>query len=373
MVIRRMFKYVGIAIIFLVFVVVSSALLYRTYLQHRVTEKRAITSLHGVDSLEAVRIGGIDQWIEVRGQDLDNPILLFIHGGPGVAFIPLAGAFQGRWEKHFTVVQWDQRGAGKTYESNDKELQRKTMNIPQMEQDTLEVANYLRNRFKKQKVFVLGHSWGSILGLWMAHEHPELIYAYVGVGQFVDFEQNEKVAYQNALEQARQSHNEQAMKDLESIVPYPTPDADQKKEQVARNWEGQLLGPPPAGISFTDGGRLLTDLFSAPEYSLVDDVGFLRGMSFSLDTFFPQVTKVDLAKLGLEFRVPIFFFEGRYDQYCPSSLIWDYSEEIKAPQKEFVWFEKSGHFPFFEEQQKFGNELFERLLPLSQLNRQGRG
>jgi len=368
-----MFKYVGIAIIFLVFVVVSSALLYRTYLQHRVTEKRAITSLHGVDSLEAVRIGGIDQWIEVRGQDLDNPILLFIHGGPGVAFIPLAGAFQGRWEKHFTVVQWDQRGAGKTYESNDKELQRKTMNIPQMEQDTLEVANYLRNRFKKQKVFVLGHSWGSILGLWMAHEHPELIYAYVGVGQFVDFEQNEKVAYQNALEQARQSHNELAIRDLESIVPYPTSDADQKKEQVARNWEGQLLGPPPAGISFTDGGRLLTDLFSAPEYSLVDDVGFLRGMSFSLDTFFPQVTKVDLAKLGLEFRVPIFFFEGRYDQYCPSSLIWDYSEEIKAPQKEFVWFEKSGHFPFFEEQQKFGNELFERLLPLSQLNRQGRG
>jgi hypothetical protein len=94
MVIRRMFRYVGIAIICLVFVVVSSAMLYRTYLQHRVAEKRAITSLHGVDSLEAVRIGGIDQWIEERGQDLDNPILLFIRGGPGVAFIPLAGAFQ---------------------------------------------------------------------------------------------------------------------------------------------------------------------------------------------------------------------------------------------------------------------------------------
>src|ERR1700722_4290388 len=137
MVIRRIFKYVGRAIICLGFVVVSSALLYRTYLQHRVAEKRAITSLHGVDSLEAVRIGGSDQWIEVRGHDLDHPILLFIHGGPGVAFIPLAGAFQGTWEKHFTVVQWDQRGAGKTYESNDKELQRKTMNIPQMEQQEI--------------------------------------------------------------------------------------------------------------------------------------------------------------------------------------------------------------------------------------------
>jgi pimeloyl-ACP methyl ester carboxylesterase len=364
-VIKRIFKYLGIAILCLLVALVSSALLYRAYRQHRVAEKRAITSPHGIDSLEAVQIGGIDQWIEVRGQNLDNPILLFIHGGPGIAFIPLAGAFQDPWEQHFTLVQWDQRGAGKTYASNDRELQRKTMNIPQMEQDTLEVTNYLRKRFGKEKIFVVGHSWGTILGLWMAHEHPELIYAYVGVGQFVDFEQNEKVAYQNALQQARQRHNELAIRDLESIVPYPTSDADQKKEQVARNWEGRLLGPPPNGISFTNGGRLLTDIFSAPEYSLVDDVGFLRGMSLSLDTFFPQVTKVDLTKLGLEFHVPIFFFEGRYDQYCPSSLIWDYSQEIKAPHKEFVWFEKSGHFPFFEEQQKFTDELFQRVLPLA--------
>jgi proline iminopeptidase len=364
-VIRKILKYVGMAIACLVVLVPSSALLYRKYLQHRVAEKRAINLPNGINSLEAVRIGGIDQWIEVRGQNVNNPILLFIHGGPGIAFIPLAGAFDATWEEHFTVVQWDQRGAGKTYASNDKELQRRTMNITQMEQDTLDVVDYLRKRFKREKIFVLGHSWGSILGLWMAHEHPELIYAYVGVGQFVNFEQNEEVAYQDALQQARKSHNEQAIKELESIAPYPTPDADKRKEQVARNWEGRLLGPPPSGVSFTDGGRLLTDLVSAPEYSLADDYGFLRGMSFSLDTFFPQVTKVDLTQVGLEFRAPIFFFEGRYDQYCPSSLIWDYAQTIKAPQKEFVWFDNSGHFPFFEEQQKFADELFQRVLPLA--------
>lgn len=363
--IRKILEYVGIAIACVVVLVLSSALLYRKYLQHKVAEKRAISSPNGIDSLEPVRIGGIDQWIEVRGQNVNNPILLVIHGGPGVAFIPLAGAFDGAWEKHFTVVQWDQRGAGKTYASNDKELQRKTMNVPQMEQDTLDVVNYLRNRFKREKIFVLGHSWGSVLGLWLAHEHPELIYAYVGVAQFINFEQNEEVAYQDALQQARKRHNEPAIKDLESIAPYPTANVDRGKEQVARNWEGQLLGPPPSGVSFTDGGRLLTDLASAPEYSLADDYGFLRGMSFSLETFFPQVTKADLTKLGFEFREPIFFFEGRYDQYCPSSLIWDYTQTIKAPQKESIWFDNSGHFPFFEEQQKFGDELVQQVLPLA--------
>lgn len=364
--IRKIIKCIGIAVSCLVVVALSSALLYRKYLQHEVTERRALSSPPGIDSLEAVRIGGIDQWVEVRGQDVNNPILLFIHGGPGIAFIPLAGAFQGPWENYFTVVQWDQRGAGKTYASNDKELQRQTMNTARTEQDTLEVVNYLRTRFKREKIFVLGHSWGSVLGLWLAHEHPELIYAYVGVGQFIDFEQNEKVAYQNALEQARKNHNVQAIRDLEGLVPYPTPDADRGKEQVARNWEGQLLGPPPSGISFTDGRRLLTDLFSAPEYSLVDDYGFLRGMSLSIDTMFSQVRGINLTKLGLEFLAPIFFFEGRYDQYCPSSLIWDYSQTMNAPHKEFVWFEKSGHFPFFEEQQKFAEGLSQRVLPLAQ-------
>lgn len=140
----KILKYAVIAIVCLAVVLLSSALLYRKYLQHSVAVGRAITSPTGINSLESVRIGGIDQWIQVRGQDANNPILLFIHGGPGIAFIPLAGAWQGPWEKYFTVVQWDQRGAGKTYASNDKELQRKTMSVPQMEQDTVDVAKYLR-------------------------------------------------------------------------------------------------------------------------------------------------------------------------------------------------------------------------------------
>jgi proline iminopeptidase len=333
LVIKKIFKCAGVAAALLAAVLFSSALLYRKYLQHKVAEERAISSPNGINSLEPVRIGGIDQWIEVRGRNANNPILLFIHGGPGIAFIPLAGAFQGPWEKYFTVVQWDQRGAGKTYARNDETLLRNTMNVPQMEQDTLDVVNYLRNRFKREKIFVLGHSWGSVLGLWLAHEHPELIYAHVGVGQMVNMQQNAEIVYQDALQQARNGHNEQAVKDLESIAPYPPSKADLGKMMIANKWAGRLLGPPPSEAGFTNGKRIVSAIVSAPEYSLADDYSFFRGQVFSGKMLLPELTNVDLNKLGFDFREPIFFFEGRLDPYCRPSLIWEYSETIKAPQK----------------------------------------
>ena len=361
--VKKIIKYTGIFVACVVPVGLSGALLYRKYLQHEVAEARAITSPAGINSLESVRIGGIDQWVQVRGQNANNPILLFLHGGPGIAFIPLAGAFQGPWERRFTVVQWDQRGAGKTYASNDKELQRRTMNVPQMEQDTVDVVNYLRHRFHRDRIFVLGHSWGSVLGLWLAHEHPELIYAYVGTGQVVNMEQNDVTTYRDALQEARRRHHSVAVKQLESLAPYSN--ADSEKEGIARYWEEQLLGPPPGPGGFTDVGRILRDLVSAPDYSLSDDFGFIRGQSFSLDVFLPQLAKVNLTQLEANFRVPIFFLEGREDPYCRPSLVWDYFQTIQAPQKEFVWFEDAGHFPFFEDKKKFLDELVRQVLPLS--------
>jgi len=339
--------------------------LCKAYLQHKVAEKSAIRSANGIASLERVPIGGIGQWIEVRGEDYGNPILLWVHGGPGMAFIPLAGAFQRPLEKHFTVVHWDQRGAGKTYASNDKNLQRRTMNIPQMEQDTLEVVNYLRHRFHRDKIFVLGHSWGSVLGLWLAHEHPDLIYAYVGVGQLLNMKENQAVMYQDALQEARARHKKQAVKDLESLAPYPSTGVSFGKDSVVNTWAAVLLGPPANGAAFTDVRRILSDVVSAPEYSLADDVGFVRGVQLSIDVFLPQLANLDLNSLGFEFRAPIFFFEGRQDPFCRPALIWAYSQVIQAPRKEIIWFENAGHFPFFEERQKFADQLFQRVLPLA--------
>jgi pimeloyl-ACP methyl ester carboxylesterase len=239
------------------------------------------------------------------------------------------------------------------------------MNVPQMEQDTLEVVNYLCTRFKREKIFVLGHSWGSLLGLWLVHEHPELIYAYVGTGQVVNMDQNAESVFRDAVQQARDSHNEQAVKYLESIAHYPPPNADLAVMSNVNQWAEQLLGPPPSGQGFTDIRRLLSDLVSAPEYSLADDYGFIRGQSLSANVLLPEAMKVDRNKLGINFRAPILFFEGRHDPYCRPSLIWDYTQTITALQKEFVWFDNSGHFPFYEEQQKFTDELVQRVLPLA--------
>jgi len=364
--IKKSLKVVATAIVCLTLVALASALLYRRHLQHQVAVRRAITSPDGIDSLEAVRIGGIDQWIEVRGQNVDNPILLFLHGGPGIAFIPLASAFQDPWESHFTVVEWDQRGAGKTYSSNDRALQRRTMTIPRMQKDTLDLVNYLRARFHRRKIIVVGDSWGSVLGLWLAHEHPDLLYAYVGVGQVVNMRQNAVLQYQAALQQARNRNNQPAIQELQGLAPYPPPVADMHKMFVVNKWAGKLLGPPQKPDSFTDVRRILTSLISAPEYSLADDIGFVRGQMFSGEVLFPELSLVDLSRLGPNFDVPVFFFEGRQDPYCQPSLIQQYSQTIKAPHMELVWFDQSGHFPYYEEPQKFNIELVQRVLPFAQ-------
>ena len=109
----------------------------------------------------------------------------------------------------------------------------------------------------------------------------------------------------------------------------------------------------------------MSSILSAPEYSLNDDYGFFRGQMFSGEILLSELAKIDLSKLGSDFRVPIFFFEGRQDPYCRPSLIWEYSQTLKAPQKEFIWFDNSGHFPFFQEQRKFADELFQHVWSLA--------
>jgi pimeloyl-ACP methyl ester carboxylesterase len=239
------------------------------------------------------------------------------------------------------------------------------MNVPQMEQDAVDVANYLRHRFRRQRIFVVGHSWGSLLGLWLAHEHPELMYAYVGVAQVISVKQNEEVAYQDALHQARVRNNQPALTALESIAPYPPPEVDPRKAQTAQGWQTELLGPPASGPRFMDIRRLLLDLVSAPQYSLTDVVGFVGGQMLSLEVLVPEVARLDLSRLGPDFHVPVFFFEGTHDPYNRPLLVQEYSRAVNAPHKELIWFDNSGHFPFFEEKQRFTEELVRRVLPLA--------
>src|SRR5262249_1067742 len=182
-----------------------------------------------------------------------------------------------------------------------------------------------------------------MLGLRLAHDHPELLYAYIGVGQATNAQRNEEVLYQETLAEARRTNNQKAIKELMSIAPYPSGAVTFKQVLKVREWSGTLIGPAAGGGEGSMGreaGRV------TPEYTLENDVDWFRGQLFSVNALLGEMSKTDLADLGYEYRTPIFFLEGRRDPYTPSSVAKEFFDKMKAPAKTFEWFEKSGHFPF---------------------------
>src|SRR5579862_6445981 len=184
---------------------------------------RQVVTPNGIEELRPLRINGASQWVSIRGKDRRNPILLVLHGGPGSPTMPASYTFQTPWEDYFTVVEWDQRGAGKTYAANDPVVLASTVTMPQMTSDADSLISYLRTRFGKRRIFLLGHSWGSALGVAVARQHPDWLYAYIGVGQIVDMRRSETEGYEFALSEARSHHNVAAERELQSIAPYPGP------------------------------------------------------------------------------------------------------------------------------------------------------
>ncbi len=168
-----------------------------------IASARKIVTPNGIERLETVRIGGIEQWVSVRGHDRNNPVLMFIHGGPGYVSIPMSWWFAQGWDEYFTVVQWDQRGAGKTYEINDPATVAPTMTLDRMVDDAIEMAEWARRELGKAKIVALGHSFGSYVGLMMAHRRPDLLHAYVGVGQLSNGPESERRGWTFAMESAR--------------------------------------------------------------------------------------------------------------------------------------------------------------------------
>ena len=186
-----------------------------------VADLQRIVSPEGVQDTYKTVIGGIPQWISVRGQDRHNPVILFLHGGPATPQIPSLWQFQRPIEEYFTVVNYDQRGAGKTFRETDPEQIKDTMHVQTFVDDAIEIAEHVRKRLGKDKVILMAHSWGSIVGMRAALQRPDLFHAYVGIGQVINTRENERLSFQFGLEQARKHGNEEAVAELQSIAPYP--------------------------------------------------------------------------------------------------------------------------------------------------------
>jgi len=352
-------KVILLSAVALLVVALGAVLGYRAYLQHANAKAIAIHAPNGIDEGMYVKIGGIDQWIQIRGQDRNNPVLLCLHGGPGATWLPLTALFV-PWEKEFTVVQWDQRGAGKTLEATGDSVA-DTMSVDRMTKDGIEVSEFLCGHLHKEKIIVLGHSWGTMLGIHMVKQRPELFYAYVGTGQVANMPKSMQMEHAYSLEKAQAAGDEQAIKELENIG---QPHYDSlSKFQTHFKWLGRYEAESDRVAESSLIGRLI---FGAPNFSLRDINSRSRGFGeIPARRLYPEVLNADLPSLGTDFRVPIFFFQGREDGVTPSSLAREYFDEINAPHKEYVALDGVGHFAVWSMPDKFLQELVARVRPLA--------
>lgn len=310
---------------------------------------------NSIASMEFVKLGEIDQWILIRSHNLDNPLLLLLHGGPGSADSPLAYKFQSELEEHFIVVNYDQRGAGKSY---SKKIPKESMNVEQFVSDTYNLINLLKKRFNKEKIYLVGHSWGSMLGTLLVQRYPELFYAYIGVGQVVNIIDNEIFSFQFTFKEAKKRDNKRAIKQLEKIRPYSGEKLAHLK--IQRKWLRKFGGFLHNETSIWP---LLKVGMCSPEYKFSDFIRFIRGTSFSIKNLWNDLFELDFFKDVKELKVPIYFCIGRYDYNAPFELSERFFKQLKVPIKKFIWFENSAHCPNFEEPEKFKNFLINEMLP----------
>lgn len=310
-----------------------------------------------VAEMKRVRLGGVDQSITIRGRSAKAPILIWLHGGPGQDETGLMRRYNGSLEDHFLVTYWTQRGTGRSYSSAIPIL---SMNIAQYVSDLDELIAYLKKRFGPQKVVLVGHSWGSSLGVAYAQAHPENVAAFVGVGQVVNAAEGEKRAYHFALDEAKKRGNTEATRELTALSepPYPI-----ESILVQRKW-GEEFG----GGNFrkpTSLINLMWQSYGASEVTLMDGIYFLPGANFSLDTMSAENAKVDWWNDAKKFQMPVFILTGRHDHMLDASLQKAYFDRIDAPTKEFHSFENSAHSPLFEESDAFNKFIFEKVLPVT--------
>lgn len=295
-----------------------------------------------IEDKQMVQIGGIKQYIDVAG-DAQNPILLFLHGGPGATLSSIMDYFPKTYQENFLVANWDQRGAGNSYHDD---IPKETMNIEQLVLDGMEVVDYLLKKYNKEKLFLLGGSWGSVIGINLAKKIPEKLYAYISSGQLVDFEKSEQISYDFLLTEVKKLKDEEAIRDLERIGRPPYKNLDDL--DVHRKWFN--------GLGFAERNVDSSKIYQ--EYLTNEEIEQLvKGVQFSGEV----LNKDDMAKFeaknNTEFTIPMYFFIGKYDYLTSWELQKEYCEKIKAPLKRIIWFEDSGHANFIEEPEKFANEL----------------
>lgn len=327
-----------------------------------IADMQRIVTPNGVQVTETVRLGGMDQWVSIRGSDRDNPILIYVHGGPGAIEMGRSWTYQRAWEDYFTVVQWDQRGAGKTLRLNGAEATAPTLSRERMADDLVELMALMRERFGQRQVVLLGHSWGNAIGLDAAMKRPEWVSAYIGVGPLLNMRANEAAGYRRLLEIAAERGDAAALAELEALAPYPGEGPiDFDRLNVSRAWVmrfGGLAAYRDNADFYFRAARL------SPDYDLADRQAIDQGGQLSVGAMLPELTTVDLTSIRRT-EFPVLMFVGRHDLTTPPEVTEAWLDALEAPSKQLVWFEHSAHLAPHEEPGRFLVALVQHVLPLT--------
>lgn len=304
-----------------------------------------------IKTLEKVILGGIKQWILVRGISEQKPIILFLHGGPGLPMMPFHLHFQNDIEEKYLVVHWDQRGTGKSYSDN---IPFESMNLQQILSDAHELVLLLKQRYCKNKIYLAGHSWGSILGINLINLYPDDFYGFISIGQVVDFSKSLNISYSFALERAKEQGCEETVNELLEIGEPPFNEDDTKLSIILKS-VGRFGGKMHNEISFPSIAK------DCEEYTEADMKNIPKGLDFSDRYLWSEVINTNMMDNLVDFKVPIYFLCGKYDYITPTALTEDYCSKINAPFKKVIILENSAHYPYIEEPSAFSQAIIDIL------------
>ncbi len=326
--IKRILKYIGVIIILILLLVLF-----------RPTWTSNIKGDNSISVLEQVKINGTKQQIMIRGRDQNNPVIIYVHGGPSVSEIPYA-KYENLLEKDFTVVNYDQRGSGKSYHFNE-DYSNLTADV--LVDDLLDLTDYISKRFDKEKVILIGHSYGTYLGTMAAYKAPEKYEAYIGTGQVSNMQESEIDNLNYTISEAKKAGNTEDVKYLEGI----TEKIHAGESAAPRGYVGKYGGATRL-INMSDG-----DILLSREYNLLDFIRYNNGVAKTQAQLVKEVFDKPLPKIVTKLELPFYFVMGKYDAMTSSNAAKNYFDVIEGDQKEFISFEESAHYPQFEEKEKF--------------------
>lgn len=322
-----------------------------------IKNENGATPENSISDLVSVELNGRKEWISIRGWDKEKPVLLFLAGGPGGSQLAALRYSQPELEKHFVVASWDQPGSAKSYGA----VKTEDLTVETYVEDGLALTAYLKERFMKEQIYLMGESWGSALGIFMIAKDPDSYEGFIGTGQMVAFLETEKTDYETALSMAKERGDTKTVQKLldNGTPPYYGKDVTFKSAVYLNYLSAAMMRDPDIQNA---GYETLRDIFS-PEYGILDKINFVRGIVTTFNRVYPQLYPVDLRRDFAEVSVPVYFFIGRHDLNAPTELAEDYFNALEAPKKELVWFEHSGHSPWVNEADVFTKEAVQCFSP----------